>query len=329
MKKKAVVLNKKRNVTLTPYIVSKKNTPCILILPGGAYRNCELSEGEPVARAFNERGFNCFILCYSVGDKYKWPYPLDDYEQAVEYIKENSEKYHVDTEHLVVMGFSAGGHLASAAATIARNKPFACALCYALTNEKTLVFSQATDAPDTSKLVDMNTSPCFIASSRNDWIVPSFNTSTFIDALEKNYIDYEAHIYGYSMHGFSVGKEAGADTAMFCSRVGDWVDEFVSWLDELISGRYVSIRESAEYNDTFSDKLSTANSCAVIFKDEHLRKRFRNKFPIYYLIYKMLEKKLPDFTRTITLRNIYQLLKINPDKIKQMDLFFENYHENR
>ncbi len=325
MSKKTIVLNKERKVTLTPFIVSDKKTPCILILPGGAYNECELSEGEPVVRVFNKLGFNCFVLCYSVGEKYKWPYPLDDYEQATEFIKKNSEKYHVDSEHIIVMGFSAGGHLASAAATIAKNKPYACVMCYALTNEKTLIYSRAKDAPDTAKCVNLDTSPCFIVSSRNDWIVPIFNTTAFIDALNANFIDYESHIYGYSMHGFSVGKEAGADTAMFCSRVGDWISEFVLWLDELMTGKYVSIRECAEFNDRFSEKLSTANSCEVLFRDEKRKNKFIKKFPIYYLIYSVAAKQAPEFSKKVSPRGVYQLLKISPKKIKKMDLFFNKY----
>ena len=321
---KTIFLNKERNVTLTPYIVSKKTTPAVLILPGGAYNNCTESEGKPVAKTLNKLGFNCFILCYSVGEHYKWPRPLEDYEQAMEYICANAEKYSVDKEHIVVMGFSAGGHLASAAASLAVHKPFAAVLCYAPTTAATLAHC-APDAPDTCEAVNHNTCPCFIASSRNDWIVPSFNTTKFVDALQKNYVDYEAHIYGYSMHGFSVGEPANAVGPMFCSRVGDWVNEFVSWIDDLISGRYVSIRECCEYNDQHSDTLTTANSCPVVFADSEVEKQIRKKFPVQYLLYAATKKKLPDFIKTISPRNIFQLMHVKSETIAKMDDLLKQY----
>lgn len=316
---KPIILNPERNVTLTPYIVSrKKTTPAILILPGGAYNNCEESEGKPVAKTLNKLGFNCFILCYSVGRHYQWPRPLEDYEQAAAYLRAHAEEFCIEPEHLVVMGFSAGGHLASAAATIAEHKPYAAVLCYAPTTAETLAYC-ASDAPDTCEAVNADTCPCFIASSRNDWIVPSFNTTRFVEALQRHFIDFEAHVYGYSMHGFSVGAPAGAKGGMFCSRVGDWVAEFVSWLDDLISGRYVSIRENCDYCDRYADTLSTANSCPVVFADRAVEKQFRRRFPVQYGLYAATKKRLPVFIKTISPRNIFQLMHVKAETITKMD----------
>ena len=317
MKKyKRVYLNKERNVFLSPYIVTKKETPCILLMPGGAYGNCEESESRPAAEFFNNLGYNCFVLCYSVGKHYKWPYPLEDYEQAVTFLKNNKEYYHIDTEHLAVIGFSAGGHLSSAAATLSKQKPFAAAICYGVTDYDTLKFC-APDAPETWKAVDADTCPCFLAYSRNDWIVPSHNAHKFMDALEENFIDYEAHIYGYSMHGFGVGQEAG--TPRFCACCGDWANEFVHWFSDLISGTYTRIRENCDYVDTHSEVMSSGNSCAVIYSNKEAERIIRKHFTIWYIAYRFVKKSKPDYIATASMRNIMQLLKCNPDTIKKMD----------
>ena len=83
MAEQTVVLNKERKVTLTVFAAHRKKTPAILILPGGAYNECSLNVGKPVAKKFNSLGFNAFVLCYSVGKHYQWPYPLDDLECAI------------------------------------------------------------------------------------------------------------------------------------------------------------------------------------------------------------------------------------------------------
>lgn len=171
-----IILDKKRGVELTPHIVTDEKKLTFLIVPGGAYRSCDPKEGDPVVKKFNELGYNAFVLRYSVGKNYKWPYPLEDFDSAMRYMKDNADDLHVDTEHIVAAGFSAGGHVVACAASAAKYKPFAAVLCYALISSKTLAFC-APDAPDASSLVNDDTRPCFIATGRNDWIVPVFNTT--------------------------------------------------------------------------------------------------------------------------------------------------------
>ena len=318
MQEKAIVLNKERKVTLTPFIAHHTITPAILILPGGGYNECSVREGAPVAEKFNRLGFNAFVLCYSVGNHYKWPYPLEDYEAAVRYIKENASSFCVDGSHIVAAGFSAGGHLAGAAATISREKPFAAILCYAAVLSDTISYA-APDAPDIADAVDDDTCPCFLASSRNDWIVPIENTHRLIAAFERHYIDYESHIYGFSMHGFSIGKEVNAVPPKFCSRVGDWVEESVSWLNDLIDGSYISIRESAAWQDARATTFSSKNSIGLIFGTEEAKKAFRRKCPQYYLLTEAARKKIGDYTERVTLRNLLTFLNIKPEAYASID----------
>lgn len=174
MKEKTVILNKERNVVLTCFLVGQ-NKPAVLICPGGGYNECSVSEGKPVAEKFNSLGFNAFVLCYSVGKNYKWPYPLEDFENAMAYIKANGKQFSVDTEHIVAAGFSAGGHLVSYAASKAENKPYAAIILYGAAKAQTINYT-APDAPDAVEAVNLYTCPCFLAASRNDWIVPVNNT---------------------------------------------------------------------------------------------------------------------------------------------------------
>lgn len=317
MKEKTVILNKERNVMLTCFLVGQ-NKPAVLICPGGGYNECSVSEGKPVAEKFNSLGFNAFVLCYSVGKNYKWPYPLEDFENAMAYIKANGKQFSVDTEHIVAAGFSAGGHLVSYAASKAENKPYAAIILYGAAKAQTINYT-APDAPDAVEAVNLYTCPCFLAASRNDWIVPVNNTLEYIEALNKNYIDYELHIYGYSMHGFSIGKEVGATPPLFCSRVGDWVEESVSWIDDLISGRYISIRESSEYNDKYSKTLSSKNSCKIIFENPQAKKLFKKKFLPQYLLYEATKKKVGSFVDGVSLKNVLSFLKVKDETFKKID----------
>lgn len=115
-----IVLNGERNVTLTAYTqpvegefnhISKR--PAVLILPGGGYSMCSDREADPVAFPYLEAGYQAFILRYSVGEDSVWPNPLDDYEQAMALIEERADEWKVLTDKIVVIGFSAGGHLAA------------------------------------------------------------------------------------------------------------------------------------------------------------------------------------------------------------------------
>lgn len=316
-KAKTVVLCKERDVTLTPWLAEKQK-PCFLILPGGAYRNCAESEGVPVAKILNEKGYSAFILRYSVGKHYRWPLPLEDFEAAMNCLQAHSEDWYIDPNCIVTIGFSAGGHLAAVAASAASPRPYAAVICYGAISRETLDYC-APDAPDAASLVNDTTRPCFLASSRNDWIVPIENTTNLMTALQRYDIDYEAHVYGYALHGFSVGEPAGATGPLFCSRVGNWVQDCLQWLEELTSGRYNSIRQRAQYQDAHNTCLSVANSCALLERYPEAMAMIKRKFPVQYLLYTTARQKIGDFMDTVSLKNLYQLLKVSDKTLERMD----------
>lgn len=233
------VLNEPRRVTLTAYLqpvgrefryVTKR--PALLILPGGGYQYCSEREADPVAFPYLKAGFQVFILRYSVAQDAVWPNPLNDYDQAMELIRRRAADWGLDPEKVAVIGFSAGGHLAAAAATMARNRPNAAILGYAVAGED--VKGCCPSAPDTIPAVDRHTCPCFLFSTRNDQTVPIQNSIRFMEALAAADISFESHIYAYGPHGFSTGDTAIQDPSSgLCPRARNWVQDSIGWLRDI------------------------------------------------------------------------------------------------
>lgn len=240
MKTTVITLNQERNVTLTCYIqhiVSENTTvtkrPAIIVLPGGGYQYCSQRESDPAAFPYLAAGYQAFVLNYTVGKNTIWSQPLDDYEQAVELIKSKAEEWEIDTSRIAVIGFSAGGHLAAAAATMARNRPAACILGYPVITEETARVYCST-APGIPENVDEKTCPCFVFSSRTDGTVPINDTVRLIDALTKHGIPYECHIYAFANHGFTTCESSVQNRSWICTRTPDWVRDSIEWLKDTI-----------------------------------------------------------------------------------------------
>ena len=240
MRKEYICINEKRNVTLTAYLqetggeftfVHKR--PAIVILPGGGYQMCSEREADPVAFSYLKAGYHVFILRYSVKQDATWPAPLEDYEKTMELIKSRSDEWKLYADKIAVIGFSAGGHLAGAAAVMAKNRPAAAILGYAVLNED--VKGCNPTAPGLINEVDDQTCPCFLFASRTDNIVSIANSLEFMQALEKKEISFESHIYAYGPHGFStcVSSLQNINDSV-CLRIPDWVEDSIGWLKDVL-----------------------------------------------------------------------------------------------
>ena len=89
-----------------------QNLPCMIVCPGGAYCFCSKREAEPIGVHFLPKGFNVFIMDYSVAPN-KFPTQLREIAALIELIYENAEIWNCNTEKIAIIGFSAGGHLAA------------------------------------------------------------------------------------------------------------------------------------------------------------------------------------------------------------------------
>lgn len=235
-----IILNEERNVTLTVMVQTVKiefrdvtKRPAVLILPGGGYKRCSDREAEVIAYPYLNAGYHAFVLRYSVNEHKAWPNPLNDYEQAMELIRGKGEEWNILTDKIAVIGFSAGGHLAATAATIAKNRPDAAILVYAATERDIALACQpGTDIPGPTECVDENTPPCFICATRDDKIVPVHNSLNFQLALAKYGVPFESHIYSYGGHGFATGL-ANITNNNISSRVPNWMADSIGWLDEM------------------------------------------------------------------------------------------------
>lgn len=247
MKAIEITLNEKRNVRLTAFIqdVGKEygnviKRPGVLVIPGGAYMVCSDREAEPVALAYLNAGYDAFILRYTTNDVGAWPDPLQDYEDAMEYIINHAGEWNLMADKIAVAGFSAGGHLAGAAATIAKHRPAAAILGYAVLNER--VDEIATNAPKIVDEVNYNTCPCFLFATCTDNIVPVNSSIQMMDALNKAGVTFESHIYAYGPHGFSTGDESiQTRECSFCPRIPNWVKDSIGFLKDVMGDFCVGI----------------------------------------------------------------------------------------
>lgn len=264
MKTLELSINEKQNVKLTAYIQevekefrSIKKRPAVMVIPGGGYMFCSDREADPVALPYLSAGYDVFILRYSVGEGGAWPSPLNDYEDAMECIVKHAEEWHVMEDKIAVAGFSAGGHLAGAAATIAKHKPAAAILGYAVLND--IVEEISPGAPEITKCVDRDTCPCFLFASRSDNVVPILSTIEMMEALDKAGITFECHIYPYGPHGFSTGDTSiqGRDSA-FCPRIPNWVQDSIGFLKDVMGDFYVGVE----------DKILTEPACKSQMTDD-------------------------------------------------------------
>ncbi len=270
MQTETIVLSKEREVTLTTYIQQESpellftKRPAMLVLPGGGYGICSDREAEPVALAYANAGYNAFVLRYTLKQKAPWPQPLKDYDEAMALLRKNSGTWHIDPDRIAVVGFSAGGHLAACAATMAEHRPAAAILVYAATQRDILDQCCQASLPLPEEHVDDLTPPCFFVAARDDRLVSMENTLQMELALTKTGITYESHIYSYGGHGFSIATE-NLNSTEFCPRLPQWVPNSIDWLGEVM-GKFTATGCTEPLYDKMitGDKARTLSVMATI-----------------------------------------------------------------
>ncbi len=213
------------------------NGSAVIVLPGGAYVGLASDlEGREVADWFTARGFRAFILSYRLSSHgYLLPGPLLDARRAVQLVRARARDYQIDPNRIVMIGFSAGGHLAALAATqpiagqpdaddpIARvsSRPNYLVLGYgwlgAISSDTShLTYCKLFDVMDRCEalrkayepdlFVTKDTPPTFMYHTFNDQTVPVEQALAFYDALVKAGVSSEIHIFANGAHGSGLGK---------------------------------------------------------------------------------------------------------------------------
>src|SRR5919202_4288148 len=105
--------------TLTPYLPPKEKATgaAVVVCPGGGYTHLAEHEGAPVAEWLNTIGVAAFVLKYRLGPRYHHPAPLQDAARAIRTVRARAGEWGLDPKRIAILGFSAGGHLASTAGT--------------------------------------------------------------------------------------------------------------------------------------------------------------------------------------------------------------------
>jgi len=229
-----------RGVPLTAYVLdfsaemaSAAIRPGVLILPGGGYFMTSDREAEPVAMAYLAEGYNAFVLRYSTGADTPFEVSYADGVAGLEYIREHAREYAIDPEHVAVVGFSAGGHLASCLGTVYEHAPSALILGYPVTMAD-LGARLGKALPDTADAVTPATPPTFVYATSDDAVVPIENSLRFCTALARHGVPFELHIYPHGEHGLSLAKPltAGGRAGMVNTPVQAWVAASVRFLKE-------------------------------------------------------------------------------------------------
>lgn len=244
--------------TLTTYIIDaspalmNNERPMIIICPGGGYNHVSDREGEMLAMQFLAAGFHAAVLRYSVAPAI-FPTQLKELAKAVALVRSCAEQWHVIKDKIIIQGSSAGGHLAASYGCFWKNrelfselpdsdiefiKPNGLILSYPVITSGEYAHQGSFEALlgvfyDTYKQtvslelqVNENTPKTFLWHTLEDASVPVENTILFMQALKKNNIPFECHIYPKGIHGLSLGNELtlGVTGSELQPEVTTWIE---------------------------------------------------------------------------------------------------------
>lgn len=230
----------------------KANGTAVIICPGGGYGMLLTKrEGSDVARTFNALGVTAFVLKYripngetmidqSIG-------PLQDAQQAIKIVRERAAEWKIDPRKIGIMGFSAGGHLASSAGThfqksymlekqsVNLRPDFMLLINPVISFSETIGHLGSRDnllGKNATKeriqlfsnelQIDKSTPPTFLIHSGTDVVVPVANSLEFYKGLKENGISCELHIYSTGEHGF-----------LTYPTFNEWFGRCVSWMERM------------------------------------------------------------------------------------------------
>lgn len=246
---------------LTAYRPEKPNGTAVVICPGGGYGGLAMDhEGKQVGEFFAKLGVTAFVLKYRTANKDRpgplGEAPLSDVQRAIRLVRAKGKDFGIDPKKIGVVGFSAGGHLASTAAThfdkgglkndddVEKEscRPDFAILAYPVITLEAGVTHGGTrknllgDNPD-AKLVELysnekqvtkETPPVFLFHTSADAVVVPENAVRFYLACKKAGVPVEMHIYEKGKHGVGLGRDpkwTGGEKS-----VETWPDRLTDWM---------------------------------------------------------------------------------------------------
>ncbi len=234
---------------------AKTSDAAVIICPGGGYGILAIDhEGYDIAAWFNDRGITAFVLKYRLPQDELFDNaeirPLQDAQQAIRIVRKDAVKFGISPDKIGIMGFSAGGHLASTASTHFQSqvgeiidpsmsvRPDFSILIYPV-----ITFGEAnTHSGTRENLIGQNppavktelysnelhvsakTPPTFLISTTDDAVSPE-NSILYFEACRKNNVPVEMHIYEKGGHGYALKKKGLGPVETWPARMEDWMKE--------------------------------------------------------------------------------------------------------
>ncbi len=235
-----------------PAPAEKSSGTAIIICPGGGYSVLAIKhEGSQIAAWLNSLGITAFVLKYRLPDTAimvnKTIGPLQDAQKAIRIVRQHAKDWNIDPHKIGIMGFSAGGHLASTLSTHYNEKVYEQAdatsarpdfsiLIYPVISMDTAITHMGSrinllgnnPSPDLVKLysnelqVNDSTPPAFLVQSMDDDVVPVRNSIDYALALEEHKIPCELHLYEKGGHGYGLGRTNDTESS--------WPEACEKWL---------------------------------------------------------------------------------------------------
>ena len=249
------IVSKVSEPSLTIFLppVERATGTAIIICPGGGYTNLAMGyEGYDVARRYNEYGITAFVLKYRIPDDstmlHKETGPLQDAQRALQLVRSGAVEWGIYPDRIGIMGFSAGGHLASTAGThfetncipnpdhISLRPDFMILIYPVISFDSRIAHIGSlqnllgTDpSPEeikefsNEKQVTDQTPPAFLVHAKDDNAVPYANSLVFADALKKHHVPVELYLYDQGGHGFGMVNKTSPQS---------WMDLSIQWLNK-------------------------------------------------------------------------------------------------
>ena len=241
--------------TLTKFTPVNPDGTSVIICPGGGYARLAIDhEGVEVAKEFNKHGITAFVLKYRLPSDSimvdKTIGPLEDAQQAIRIVRSKAVAWGLNPNKIGIMGFSAGGHLASTAATHFNSladkaikdttsvRPDFVMLIYGVISFNDSITHKGSKENLIGKnppqelvkkfsnelQVTKDSPPAFLVQAGDDHTVPVENSIRYYEACLKNHVPAEMHLYPYGGHGFGLHNKTTDD--QWFERLMNWMKKF-------------------------------------------------------------------------------------------------------